>query len=80
MGFPGGAVIKNTPANAGDMDDRVDPGSNPGSGRSHGGGNSKPLQCSCLENCMDGGDWQATVHSVAKSWTGLSTLLGKLYK
>ena len=36
MGFPGGAVIKNTPANAGDMDDRVDPGSNPGSGRSHG--------------------------------------------
>ena len=55
MGFPGGAVIKNTPANAGDMDDRVDPGSNPGSGRSHGGGNGKPLQCSCLENCMDGG-------------------------
>ena len=31
-----------------------------------------PLQCSCLENPMDGGAWQAAVHGVAKSWTQLS--------
>jgi len=33
----------------------------------------KPLQYSCLENSMDRGAWQATVHGVLKSWTGLST-------
>ena len=59
MGFPGGAVIKNTSANAGDTDDRVDPGSNPGSGRSHGGGNSNALQYSLLGNPMDTGTWWA---------------------
>ena len=37
-----------------------------------GEGNGTPLQCSCLENPMDRGAWQATVHEVAKSWTGLS--------
>ena len=37
-----------------------------------GEGNGKPLQYSCLENSMDIGAWQATVHGVAKSWTGLS--------
>ena len=37
-----------------------------------GEGNGNPLQYSCLENPMDGGDWWATVHGVAKSWTRLS--------
>ena len=37
-----------------------------------GEGNSNPLQCSCLENPMDGGAWWATVHGVTKSWTQLS--------
>ena len=45
-GFPGGSVVKNLPANAGDT------GSVPGSGRSPGEGNSNPLQCSCLGNLM----------------------------
>ena len=49
-----------------------DPGLIPGSGRSHGEGNSNPLQYSCVENPMDGRAWQATVHGVAKSWTRLS--------
>ena len=47
-------------------------GSIPRLGRSPGGGNGKPLQCSCLENPMDGGAWWATVHGVAKSRTRLS--------
>ena len=49
-----------------------DPGSIPGSGRSPGEGNGNPLQYSCLENPMDRGAWQATVHGVAKSQTRLS--------
>ena len=48
--FPGGAVVKNLPADAGDA--RY-VGSIPGSERSPGGGHSNPLQCSCLENPMD---------------------------
>ena len=48
-----------------------DPGSIPGSARSSGEGHSNPLQYSFLENPMDGGAWQATVHGVAKSWTQL---------
>ena len=48
-----------------------DPGLIPGWGRSPGEGNGKPLQYSCLENPMDRGAWQATVHRVAKSRTGL---------
>ena len=44
----------------------------PGSGKSPGEGNGNPLQYSCLENPMDGGAWQATVHGVAKSRTRLS--------
>ena len=44
MGFPGGSVVMNPPANAGDL------GSIPGSGRSPGEGNGNLLQCSCLEN------------------------------
>ena len=64
--FPGGAVVKNPPASAGDAGDTS---SIPGSGRSPGEGNGNPLQCSCLENPMEGGAWQATVHGVAKSRT-----------
>ena len=41
----------------------------PVSGRSPGGGNSNPIQCSWMENPMDTGAWQTTVHGVAKSWT-----------
>ena len=59
-------VVKNLPANAGDV------GSVSGSGRASGVGNGSPLQYSCLENLMDGGTWQATVHGVAKSQTQLS--------
>ena len=44
-------------------------GLSPGSGRSPGEGNGYALQCSCLENPMDKGAWQATVHGVPKSWT-----------
>ena len=57
-------VVKNSPANAGDMRDA---GSVPELGRYPGGGNSNPLQYSCLENSMDRGAWCATVHRVAKS-------------
>ena len=53
-------MIKNLPANAGDLD------LIPGSGRSPGEGNGNPLQFSCLGNPMDGGAWRATVHGVAK--------------
>ena len=42
------------------------------SNTSYGEGNGTPLQCSCLENPMDGGAWWATVHGVEKSWTRLS--------
>ena len=49
-------MVKNPPANPGDM------GSIPGSGRSPGEGNSNPLQYSYLENPMDRGAWQVTVH------------------
>ena len=63
-GFPGGAVVKNPPAKAGGARDA---GLIPGLGRSPGG-HSNLLQCSCLEDPMDRGAWQATVHRVAKSW------------
>ena len=56
-------VVKNLPANAGDI---IDMGSIPGSGRSPGGEHGNPFQCSCLENPMDRGAWWATVHRVAK--------------
>ena len=49
MGFPGGSVVKNSPASAGDTGDMS---SIPGLGSSPGGGNGKPLQYSCLENPM----------------------------
>ena len=67
--FPGGSVVKNPPANAGDTSDV---GLISGSARSLGVGNGNPLQYSCLENLMDRGAWQATVHGVTKSQTWLS--------
>ena len=48
-------VVKNLPANAGDVRDT---GLIPGSGRSPGGAQGNPLQCSCLENPMDRGAWR----------------------
>ena len=54
-------VIKNPPANAGDIRDM---GLIPGSRRSPGGGHGIPLQYSCLENPMDREAWWATVHRV----------------
>ena len=67
--FPGDTVVKNPPANAGDM---RDVGSIPGLGRSSGGGHGNPLQYSCLGNSMDREAWWATVHEVVKSQTQLS--------
>ena len=60
MGFLGGSVVKNPPVNAGHV------GSNPGSGRSSGGGNGNPFQYFCLGNSKDRGAGRATVHGVAK--------------
>jgi len=57
---------KNLPANAGNTSDT---GLTPESGRSLGGGNGNPLQYSCLENSMDRGAWQATVHGVTETQT-----------
>ena len=54
MDFPGGAVVKNPPANAGDSRDK---GLIPGSGRSPGERNDNPLQYSCLKNPVDRGAW-----------------------
>ena len=59
-------VVKNPPANAGDLRDA---GSVPGSGIASGGEHGSPLQYSCLENPMDREAWRATVHGVAKSQT-----------
>ena len=58
--LPGGSVVKNLPANAGEI------GSILGSGRSRGEGNGNPLQYSCLRNPVVRGAWQATVQGVAK--------------
>ena len=68
--FPGGAVVKNPPANAGDTRDAD---LIPGLGRSPGVGNGNPLQYSCLEKLMDRRARWATVHGVAKCWTWLNT-------
>ena len=56
VGFPGGAEVKASAWNAGNL------GSIPGSGRFPGEGNGNLLHYSCLENPMDGGAWWATVH------------------
>ena len=59
-------VVKNLPANAGDT---RDVGLIPGSGRSPGGGQGNPVQYCGLENPMDRGTWQATIHRVTKNQT-----------
>ena len=56
-------TVKNPPANAGDIGDM---GSLPGSGRSPGEGNGNPLQYVCLEDSMDKGAWQATLHGLQR--------------
>ena len=56
-------AVKNLPANAGDA---AEVGSVLGWGRFRGGGNGKPLQCSCLENPMDRGAWQASANGVTE--------------
>ena len=64
MGFPGGSVVKNLPANVGDA------GSISRLGRSPGAGNGYTVQCSmknCLENPMDRGAWWTTIQRVTKS-------------
>jgi len=66
LGSPGGTVVKNLPANAGDTRDS---GLISGLGRSPGVGNGNPLQYSCLENSMDSGAWWATVYGVIKTQT-----------
>ena len=60
IGFSGSLAIKNLPAKVGDL------GSMPGFGRSPGGGNSNPLQYSCLGNRMDRGVWWAADRGIAK--------------
>ena len=60
IGFPGGSLVKNLPANTGDS------GSTPGLGRSPEEGNSNPLQWACLGNPTDRGAWWSTVHGVTK--------------
>ena len=59
-------IVKNLPVNVGDIRHR---GSITGSGRSSGGGHANPFAYSCLENLIDRGAWQTTVHRVAKSRT-----------
>ena len=63
LGFPGGSDDKESACSVGD------PGLIPGSGRNHSEGNGNPLQYPCMENPMDGGAWQATVHGVTKNQT-----------
>ena len=63
MGFRGGSVVKNPPANAGDVS------SIPGSGKPPAEGNSNPLQYSCLGNPMDRGVWQLQSMGSQKSQT-----------
>ena len=59
-GFPGGSDGKESACNAGDL------GLTSGSGRSSGEGHGNPLKYSCLENPIDSGAWQVTVHEVTK--------------
>ena len=59
MGFSGGSAVKNPPVNAGDFDPCIR--------KIPGEGNGNPLQYSCLENLMDRGAWQATVHGIARA-------------
>ena len=65
-GLPDGSVVKNLPANVGDIKDA---GLIPGLGSYPGGGHGNPFLYSCLENPMDRETWQAAVHRVTQSWT-----------
>ena len=69
VNFPGGSVVENPPANAGDTGD---PGSIPGSGRSHGGGNGNPLQYFLSGKSNGQRNLAGYSHGVAKSQTWLS--------
>ena len=64
-------VVKNIPANAGDV---TEASSIPRLGRSPGGGHGSPLQYPCLENPMDRETWQSAVHRVIRSWARLKPL------
>ena len=66
VGFPSGSYCKESACNVGDL------GFIPGLGRTPRVGHGNPLEHSCLENSMDRGAWQATVHGLAKSWARLS--------
>ena len=70
-------MSKESACSAGDSGDA---GSIPGLGGAPKEGNGNPLQYCCLENPMDKGAWQVTVHGVTKSWTRLSTTLVCMYK
>jgi len=72
-GFPHGSDGKESACNVGDS------GSLPGSGRSLGEGNGKPLQYSCLENPMDKGAWQATEYGMAKNLDTAECLMLKFH-
>ena len=67
QGFPGDSVSKESTCDAGD------PGLSPGQGRSPGGGNGNPVQCSCRGKPMDRGAWWAAVHGVARVGHALAT-------
>ena len=73
-GFPGLSRWLRSKESTCDAEDAGDPGSVSGQGRSSGGEPSSSLQYSCLENPMDRGAWQVTVHGVTKSWTWLKWL------
>ena len=69
LGFPGGTVVNNLLANAGDAKEA---GPFPGSGRSPGEENGNPLHYTCLENSMDRGAWLVIVHGVAHAHLEMS--------
>ena len=68
-GFQSVTVVKSLSANAGDAGDPRDAGVILGLGKSPAVESGYPLQYSCLENSMEKGDWQVTVHGIVKSWT-----------
>ena len=89
MGFPGGSMVKNPPANAGDAGDMD---SISGLERTPGVGNVNPLQSSCLENSMDRRAWRAATHgvspwglttehasSISTQWNNIQLLKGTTY-
>ena len=61
-GFPGGALVRNLPANVGDACSIP--------GQELGGGDGSPFQYSCLQNSVDKGAWRTTVHGVTKTASG----------